>query len=213
MQARTCLFCAAVVASLAASAWAAPITNINFDDAAPGNLSDFYAPQGVVFSTVNYDSVAGTITDVSPYAVVVDDAARAISDPNVVTMAAGGNAILLSFLVPGTLTPGLVDMVSISTDALADNDPRDDAVLLFALGTNGNILAVDSAFDTETKTLLITRATTDIAKAVIQLRPAPNSTDSETFDNLSFTAPIPEPTMALLVVSGALAVLRRRRGV
>lgn len=210
------------IALAMAVAFGVPITSfaatIDFDDAPVGALSDFYQGLGVRFSTVTYDSVTGTITPVAPHAGVAEDPSLAVSDPNVLyavtsedDLTPGQAAVLLSFVLPGTETPGVTDLVAISLDALGASDPRDDLVELFALGEGNEILAVDRAFDTEVTELRIQRSVPDIARAVILFAPAPGSTDYEGYDNLEFGEPVPDPATLSLLAIGGMAVLRRRR--
>ncbi len=225
----------AVVSLFALPSYSAMV-NISFDDVAPGPLSNQYKDKGVTFKTISYNPAVapGGITILAPHAGVVNDPVKAVSDDNALFAVVPGedppttitqNAILIEFWVPkgaaGEGQPGLTSMVGISLDMLyataSPQDPmfdfRDDAVDLYALDADGNILAVDGGFDTQVAEVLsITRPQPDIAKAVILFRPAPGSTDTEVYDNLMFESPIPEPVTSLLLVGGAaLWIVRRRR--
>lgn len=204
---------------------------ISFDDLPAGPLFDQYkASEGVVFSTVEYDSISGVITPSGEPAQISaaiggPNGTLPVSSPHVVmangtTPAAMQRAILIEFFIPAgnpnAGQAGVTNRVSISTDALTfatdPEDDRDDAVNLFALGESGQILAVAACFDTEQKVLTIDRgANYDISKAILLFRAAPSSADIEGYDNLSFGTPTPEPATLAIMFGGMLMFGPRRR--
>jgi hypothetical protein len=201
---------------------------IDFDTIAAGPLSDaFNATDGVEFSTVTFDSVTRVITDVADHVVVVASG-DAITAPNAIGAVSVGsddvsqNSILIEFFVAGTQTIGTTDQVSIRLDRLDSvppppTDQRDDAVLLFALDVNNNILGVATSFDTSSGlvaagTLSVNTGVSNIARAVVKFIPAPNSADTELYDDLTFgdITPIPEPASGMLALLGIGFLVRRK---
>lgn len=192
---------------------------ITFDDyPAPALLSDFYRPQGVLFSTVDYDSMNATYSLIAPHVRNNDDPGASPSPPNSITpVTSQANwdpsqfAVLLDFVQPGTNTPALSNMVAVQLDNITSGAPNDD-ICLWALGQDGAILGMDCAGDKifPVPVLEIQTGTFSIAKAVIEFIPIPGgSPDHENYDNVQFN--IPEPaTLCLIAIAGMTLVNRRR---
>jgi hypothetical protein len=217
MRIRRVLFAGLVILTAARTAEALPVT-INFDDlpAVSDNLQSgaAYSSLGVFISTLNsipntVDSagdafVASFLSDT--FWLISND--NSISPPNFAAATNGGfNEVLIFFATP-------VTSVDLQTDDALGENP--DVVRLLAVerlaGFNFQVLAADSGLDNAVmapdNSLHVDLGGTPFSYALFQ-----TTTEQEGFDNLQFNqvGEVPEPASLVLLGSGLVALVRRRR--
>jgi PEP-CTERM motif len=217
MRVRHVLFAGLVILTAARTAGASLIT-INFDDLPAVNDNSqsgaAYSSLGVFINTLNsipntVDSagdafVASFLSDT--FWLISND--NSISPPNFAAATNGGpNEVLIFFATP-------VTSVDLQTDDAPGENP--DVVRLLAVerlaGFNFQVLAADSGLDNAVmapdNSLHVDLGGTPFSYALFQ-----TTTEQEGFDNLQFNqvGEVPEPASLVLVGSGLVALVRRRR--
>jgi hypothetical protein len=217
MRVRHVLFAGLVILTAARTAGASLIT-INFDDLPPvnDNLQNgaIYSSLGVSISTLT--SIPSTVDSAGDafvasflfdtFWLISND--NSISPPNFAAATNGGfNEVLIFFATP-------VTSVDLQTDDALGENP--DVVRLLAAerlaGFNFQVLAADSGLDNAVmapdNTLHVDLGGTPFSYALFQ-----TTTEQEGFDNLQFNqvGEVPEPASLVLVGSGLVALVRRRR--
>ncbi len=192
---------------------------INFDDQPVGAIVyEQYRSAGVIFSSVDFDFVSFTTSPVFNGVVVSNhwptSAPRSIEPTRtgVFKHAPFPNfpALQMEFVLPGNDIPATTDYVHLFSDAAINDGGGANPVIMLGFGLDGSLLDSSSG-DDNVPNLLLSVSHEGIHKVVVVLGQY-GGLDIETYDNVYFNTPIPEPASAVMLgLGGFFLVLRRRR--
>ncbi len=203
---RTAMFVSSLLLAMLVAASAKAVT-IDFDDVATAGFTqvaaDHYRPQGIVFDGLipvqNLALGAPTFHDD-----VFVPAGGTTPNTMSLSLPLGGDLdIEGTFVLPGTSTPGVTDLVQ---------------VLVFDTEV-GTSLGTLEAYDSFGGLLQSVSMTTPVSQHAVYTISMPGiagirfvqDSDGGSFDNLVFNTPVPEPSTAFLLAFGQLSLAAARR--